>query len=30
MTAELAEKRAVGGTKSRPFDGASFLRSLKK
>jgi hypothetical protein len=30
MTVELAKARAVGRAKARPFDGTSFLRSLKK
>jgi hypothetical protein len=30
MTRQLAEKRAVGNTKAPKFDGAAFLRTLKK
>ncbi len=30
MTRSLAEKRAVGDATARKFDGAAFLRSLKK
>ena len=30
MTRRLAEKRAVGDPKAPKFDGAAFLRSLKK
>ncbi len=30
MTRQLAEKRAVGDPKAPKFDGAAFLRSLKK
>lgn len=30
MTRQLAEKRAVGDAKAPKFDGAAFLRTLKK
>ena len=30
MTRQLAEKRAVGDPKAPKFDGAAFLRTLKK
>lgn len=30
MSRELAEQRAVGGTKGASFDGTAFLASLKK
>lgn len=30
MTAQLAEKRALGDPKAPRFDGVAFLRSLKK
>ena len=30
MTRQLAEKRAVGDAKAPKFDGAAFLRNLKK
>jgi len=30
MTRRLAEKRAVGHAKAPRFDGAAFLRTLKK
>ncbi len=30
MTRQLAEKRAVGNPKALKFDGAAFLRTLKK
>lgn len=30
MTAEIAEQRAVGDSKAPKFDGAAFLKSLKR